>query len=111
MMEVRLMGKWRGLVVAIVLPLLLGYGLLTVFASQGNGGSAGESPGDQRPVQQQDERGHVALMGSPVNVDSVAEPFLTQELLALARIYPTPQRYLAEAPTDYFPGTPPPDLV
>lgn len=107
-----MMGKWRGLVAAIVLPLLLSYGLLTVFASQVNGGAAEQSPGEQRPViEQQGERGHVALMGSLVNVTSVADPFVTQELLALARIYPTPQRYLAEAPTDYFPGTPPPDLV
>jgi hypothetical protein len=93
--------KWFRLVAALVLPLLLAWGALASVASVQ----------DEMMTVADDERGHVALLGSLPAVQGVAQPFIDQGALALLRTYPTPERYVAEAPVVYFPDGPPPDLA
>ena len=54
---------------------------------------------------------HVALLGSVNDVDFVAALFLGDGSLQLLREYPNAQSYVAEAPTQYYPVMPPPNLV
>lgn len=88
------------LVVALVLPLFMVWGMLASVASVQN-----------ELVVADDERGHVVLMGSLPTVLAVAQPFVAEGVLALLRTYPMPERYVAEAPVVYFPDGPPPDLA
>lgn len=93
--------KKRGVILALLLSLLMGWGALASVASVQ----------DEMATVAADERGHVALLGSLPAVLGVAQPFIDQGVLALLRTYPTPERYVAEAPLVYFPDGPPPDLV
>jgi hypothetical protein len=96
--------KRFGLLLAIGLPLLLVWGMVrSVAGSQYSGSSVQYSASS--------ERGHVALLGSLSAVMEVAQPFIDAGELALLRTYPTPERYVAEAPVIYFPDGPPPDLA
>jgi hypothetical protein len=118
MMEGKLMKSHskRGVGLVLLVSLLLSWGVFTSVATRA---IEQPLPGQYSVAIEQNsivseplsERGHVALLGSLPAVEGVAQLFIDQGVLTLVRTYPTPERYVAEAPVIYFPDGPPPDLA